>query len=556
MADQFRRNIWWRTICATAALSMKCIFLLALYSVFCAPAVHAAFVVTTQFWEPSYYLRRSTRCEPEKSIPAFCAKIRSCVFENIESPYRYCRMKDDGKIFDICRDVRDSCEIDGSLDLDVPVDPICVPDPHVWDTRFDTRLPPGNFSFIAFDREGTKLCGCPYSAKSGKIAWQENPKVDWQRGICQVPAHLDLVADRTKFDYSNPDREIELTVTLTDLHGKPIKYSEVRLDIESIGAKGTLSKSNLSTGWDGQVSVGYRFPKFNKAQVDTIVATCAACESNRARVEIKMAPVVVGLFNGVWNAELDAERSLKILRESVEALKNELPIGYDHFYNQTGCGQPGTTCLQDLAETFIQRQKELDGVLGNRAEHFWDVLAGRYADVDSLTGKMLGYLGNAELAFASLFDATFNAMLGQIAGGWARMLSNPPTDTDIGTQLARLQKHAEAGSALVLVGHSQGNLFLNAAYDGIQKTYPETSAKAIHVGPASPTLRGPYVLADIDLVINALRIQGVSSVPLANLSLPFSRADASGHMLIGTYMDRMRNGWRHIHELLTNVLKY
>jgi hypothetical protein len=108
--------------------------------------------------------------------------------------------------------------------------------------------------------------------------------------------------------------------------------------------------------------------------------------------------------------------------------------------------------------------------------------------------------------------------------------SDPPTGSDMREQLEKLHKHADAGSPLILVGHSQGNLFLNAAYDSVQSANPETSVKAIHIGPASPTLRGSYVLADIDLVINALRFQGVNSVPVANLEIPFSRDDASGHM--------------------------
>jgi len=44
----------------------------------------------------------------------------------------------------------------------------------------------------------------------------------------------------------------------------------------------------------------------------------------------------------------------------------------------------------------------------------------------------------------------------------------------------------------------------------------------VHVAPASPTLRGRYVLADIDVVINGLRLSGINSVQPINILLPTS----------------------------------
>lgn len=211
--------------------------------------------------------------------------------------------------------------------------------------------------------------------------------------------------------------------------------------------------------------------------------------------------------------------------------------------------------LQDLAEVFDQRSKELDGVLANRWEHFWDVLAGRHANPQSLTGLLLSKLTDPGKALASLFDATFNATLGQIVAGWSRMLSSPPTAQDMASQLPKLRGYADDDFTLLLVAHSQGNLFVNSAYDSIRSAKPGVQARVVHLAPASPTLRGDYLLADIDLVINGLRLQGISSVPLANISLPFRAVDASGHTLVATYLDRSRAALERVKSMIKRALQ-
>lgn len=157
-----------------------------------------------------------------------------------------------------------------------------------------------------------------------------------------------------------------------------------------------------------------------------------------------------------------------------------------------------------------------------------------------MTGLMLRKLTDPYKALAGLLDATFNATLGQILASWSRMLGNPPTTQDMAGHLIKLRGYADDDFTLLLVAHSQGNLFVNAAYDSIRSAKPGVPARVVHVAPASPTLRGEYLLADIDLVINGLRLQGVTSEPVANISLPFGAVDASGHMLEATYLDRTR----------------
>jgi len=106
----------------------------------------------------------------------------------------------------------------------------------------------------------------------------------------------------------------------------------------------------------------------------------------------------------------------------------------------------------------------------------------------------------------------------------------------------------------VLIAHSQGNLFVNSAYDGLRSSHPNTKGSVVHVAPASPTLRGEHLLADIDLVINGLRVQGINTVTPININLPASKSDLSGHTLVGTYLDISRAAREKLNSLVQAAL--
>jgi hypothetical protein len=118
----------------------------------------------------------------------------------------------------------------------------------------------------------------------------------------------------------------------------------------------------------------------------------------------------------------------------------------------------------------------------------------------------------------------------------------------------KLQAIADEGSDFVLVAHSQGNLFVNAAYDGLRGSHPSTHVNTVHVAPASPSLRGKHGLSSFDLVINGLRAQGITSVQPANWNIPFGLADASGHALVATYLDARREGRAKVKALIENAI--
>lgn len=214
--------------------------------------------------------------------------------------------------------------------------------------------------------------------------------------------------------------------------------------------------------------------------------------------------------------------------------------------------------LEDVAEVFEQRSKELDGVFANRWEVFWDILAGRHRADGSMTGRLLSLLGDGANALLQWLDSTANAVMNQLASAVLKLLTlftNAPTYENQAEHMASLTAHADRGSGFILVAHSQGNLFVNSAYDALLAAKPNAEAKVVHVAPASPTLRGQHILADIDLVINGLRTTGINTVPPANIAIPFSSRDASGHGFEPTYMDKARAAYARTKELITSGLQ-
>jgi hypothetical protein len=87
-------------------------------------------------------------------------------------------------------------------------------------------------------------------------------------------------------------------------------------------------------------------------------------------------------------------------------------------------------------------------------------------------------------------------------------------------------------------------LFANSAFSYTKGRYPTLPVQVIHVAPASPTLSGGYSLADLDLVINGLRLTG--TVPANNATIPGfllrppglnGEKDIMGHGLLEIYLN-------------------
>lgn len=276
---------------------------------------------------------------------------------------------------------------------------------------------------------------------------------------------------------------------------------------------------------------------------------------------------LLGFFNGVWNTKREAEQSLEVMKQQnfLGPDWRGAPIRYELFYNQSCKRSDGDACLQDVAEVFRQRSAEIDDLLGRRWEYFWEQVTGQHAHAGSFTQRFVTRVVRSDNALAQWFDALGNAVLAKITALTTLLAETPPTAQDTAGHTAQLIRAGQRAERAVLVAHSQGNLFANATYDAylahsrqagaaVGEDTGYVAAEVVHIAPASPTLRGPYVLASSDLVINGLRRVDGTYLPASNESLPLDRKDPSGHKLLDTYLDEARPLRARIRQLVTDAL--
>lgn len=245
----------------------------------------------------------------------------------------------------------------------------------------------------------------------------------------------------------------------------------------------------------------------------------------------------LAFFNGVWNTPDTAASGARALLGTLDEALRQHParatfaVGAEVFYNASGLQRGARKGIEDLVEAFAQRAAELDDALRHRWELFWEIVDGRQDG----WRKIAAVLPRAyDLAFA-LTEAR-NARLLADATSFA---ADPPTGIDYAAHRLRLRALHALGRGVLLVGHSQGNFFLNAAYRALPDP---ASLAAVHIAPASARINGPHLLSGNDLVIAALRGVVPGAPPPPNLWILPSTRDASGHRLIETYLDADRNG--------------
>ncbi|AZL86438.1 hypothetical protein EIJ81_18800 [Aliivibrio salmonicida] len=267
------------------------------------------------------------------------------------------------------------------------------------------------------------------------------------------------------------------------------------------------------------ISMLFIYP-FNFVQASSI---------NEKKCEVQ--GIVFGFFNGVLTTEIQAKDALNKLKK-IHGNKNEdgEPIKYELVYNYSNG-------FEDFVETFEQRLREQEGLLAERYELFFESLHGG--------GDWWSIIISAVPSAIELRDELTDFAQAAAVEILTKFMENPPTLENYSEQQTRIDTWITEGKKLLFVAHSQGNLFVNVAYDyALTQNTREEAVKVVHIAPASPTLRGEYVLADLDLVINGLRIVG--TVPDITELIPSylfrpaglnGEKDFLGHGLLEIYMN-------------------
>ena len=210
--------------------------------------------------------------------------------------------------------------------------------------------------------------------------------------------------------------------------------------------------------------------------------------------------VFVFFGNGVWNDKEAADGSRRLLTRRLESkvsgtsLEGIITYGTSH--------NPSDGTLQDLWETFVQNGQ-------TDTSQFWRYLSGLDPLPDFLQDKLK--------EIANSVDASV-------------VKSNPAVQRHI----EKYNKFLSEGNKVVIVSHSQGNLFANIAYLGVDSQYSEGFG-IVSVGNPDNFVAGggPYTTIDEDIIIGSVS----NSLP-ANLDNfdGINLNDLSGHTFAKSYM--------------------
>ena len=242
------------------------------------------------------------------------------------------------------------------------------------------------------------------------------------------------------------------------------------------------------------------------------------------------AGVAFGFFNGVSTTSIQARRNLQEFKiiHGVTTAQGER-IKYHLFYNYTNG-------FEDFVETFRQRLEEQDGLLQGKFELFFTANKGGGSWWSSIT-QAVSETGQILAAIADRYQANLLVRL-------TRDFQNPPTGLNYDEHRLLIDSLVIEVPKLMFVAHSQGNLFVNAAYDYAVSKTSASAVGVVHIAPASPRLTGAHTLANLDVVINGLRPFGTvapitTAIPGYLLRPPGlnSETDILGHGLLEIYLN-------------------
>lgn len=237
------------------------------------------------------------------------------------------------------------------------------------------------------------------------------------------------------------------------------------------------------------------------------------------------ADYVIGYVNGVANTRVQAWRSLQKLEEKVEKDYTQLlteKIKYRLFWNETH------GALEDVLEVFKQKAEE-SPEFKDKSE-FWS------AFIKLLKGEDVTDSLNTILL--SNVNAFLQDVRNKIQDHTIDKTSVRYTETD-----SKLKMHADRYTnrcdKILLVAHSQGNLFTNEIYDYIvnKQKYTSNNIKTVHVAVPTEPIKGDYWTSSTDQIINAIRLIDTNVQPANIDDIPLDSIFATGgHSFNGVYL--------------------
>jgi len=226
------------------------------------------------------------------------------------------------------------------------------------------------------------------------------------------------------------------------------------------------------------------------------------------------------LGNGMYNDHEKASVSLANLEDRLvkAAGLSKEEWGFDVSYNHD-------EKIFSLFQVFRQRQ-------GESVSTFWRWMSGLWLAPDWFQDKALDMAARVDQAQAA-------------------------RDADLRGHIQRYKTLLMEGNRVLVVGHSQGNLYANSAYTNL--AYDENNLPMDAFGivaVATPSGRvaggGPYITRDDDLVINSVRIFYPGTLD-GNITNSNTNSDWKNHSFIDAYLDGDQSGPMIINSALSTA---
>ena len=248
----------------------------------------------------------------------------------------------------------------------------------------------------------------------------------------------------------------------------------------------------------------------------------------------RQAPYVIFHINGINTTVADAFRNRDKLIAALPSVLNGKEIKVHLAYNVT------RGALSDLADSWVQKANELPGT----------TFAQFIASFVNLTNNI------------DLLQPAQQAMLAYMRSYISIAMANSAyvslNDSDLNSIVEDIKSEAQGGKTVLLVPHSQGNLYANSAYARVTTGSNPLAVGSVGVmGVASPATYiaagGDYVTSSNDLVIDGTRRLYPLTLP-PNLWIKAFEADLMGHDFIGIYMNSDSQGRAQVVQKIMNKL--
>jgi hypothetical protein len=240
------------------------------------------------------------------------------------------------------------------------------------------------------------------------------------------------------------------------------------------------------------------------------------------------AGYVICYINGLSTDPIGAQDGLDALSAIYGAQYNNQSVSYTLFYTPTD----GLT--QDVVNAFAQRVQSSPGMT-DRWELIWDTLDG---------GGGISDLAVAENpSLSGLVSDLRTTFLNGVSSNVKNLSSNKEFQPAVDQFAGVLTTSYTQQKKVLVVAHSQGNIYLNTAYDAVKPKLKTDSLRTVQVATPTATVRDPqgrYVTSTTDLVIQAVAL-ALGNVEPANTDGPILAAlsidGAYGHKFVEIYMN-------------------